>query len=307
MARNTPRKNPSSRQGKPATVRPGSRLTLPAPRDFHFAATVTSYGYCALKPNQWDQAAATLHSALRDASGQLVSVQITCDGAAHRLSIRCDRLLDRRDATLVKRQVRRMLRLDQDVATFWARHPQACAKRFGRLIRSATLFEDMVRTITSCNVAWANTKTMNQRLCEHVGEGGFPLPSQLAKLTPARLKQLCKVGYRAPWIIELARAFDDGAIDPAKLESPDRTTDELFGEIRKLSGFGPYATANVLMCLGRFDHVPIDSEAYRLWRNRTGDTTASPTAMDRAIREHYAQYRPWDFLAYWFDLWHDGA
>ena len=78
-------------------------------------------------------------------------------------------------------------------------------------MRSPTFFEDVIKTVTSCNVTWPSTVVMNIRLCEVVGRGGaFPTPRRLARTRPATLRARCRVGYRDQRIIELSRMFASG-------------------------------------------------------------------------------------------------
>ncbi len=199
-----------------------------------------------------------------------------------------------------------MLRLEEDLAEWRKLHPEARRRGFGRLIRSASLFEDMVKTITGCNVTWRNTITMNRLMAEKFGEGAFPSPAELARLKPSRLKEIARVGYRAERIIGLARRFEEGSLDAAWFESAGRPTEELREGLLAIDGFGPYATANMLQLLGRYDHVPIDTETYRHYCLRYNvDRPAKPTVLDAQIRAHYDRYAPYQFLAYWFDLWRD--
>ncbi|MEM9352758.1 MAG: endonuclease III domain-containing protein [Planctomycetota bacterium] len=174
------------------------------------------------------------------------------------------------------------------------------------MFRSPSLFEDMVKTITGCNVTWRNTIRMNQLLVDRVGKGAFPSPELLAPLTPSKLKARCKVGYRAARIVRLARAFCDGEIDPVWYESTDRTTEELREALLRLEGFGPYAAANMLQLLGHYDHVPIDTETYRHFCHVTGVTRPkNDKELDPLILARYERYAPFQFIAYWFELWRD--
>src|SRR5207244_2019680 len=90
-------------------------------------------------------------------------------------------------------QLRRMLRLDEDdahVRDFHKIDPRWKRTGRARLFRSPTLFEDVLKTVTSCNITWPGTVAMNRRLCEVVGRetpGGlltFPLPGALARTRP---------------------------------------------------------------------------------------------------------------------------
>lgn len=52
------------------------------------------------------------------------------------------------------------------VAQFQRMHPRARQAGFGRLFRSPTLFEDMLKSILLCNCGWGRTLSMCRALCE---------------------------------------------------------------------------------------------------------------------------------------------
>lgn len=198
-----------------------------------------------------------------------------------------------------------MLRLDEDFRRWHRIHPAARRARFDRLFRSPTLFEDMVKTITGCNVSWPNTMRMNALLCEHVGDGGFPTPRQLAAVSVETLKRRCKVGYRAQRIVGLAKQVVRGQLEPDQFENRSCPTREIFDELKRLHGIGPYAAANICQHLGRYDLLAIDSETYRHFRQQHGVATPKdPKKLHPLIESTYERFAPYQFLAYWFELWH---
>ena len=282
----------------------GSILTVAVGKDFDLARTVCSYGYFVLAPNRWEPAGrggGILHRPLRDGRGVVVQCRIAQSGS--RLKIRCHRRVARAHHGLLKRQVVRMLRVEEDQSGWWAKHPAAAEAGFGRIFRSPTLFEDIVKTITGCNVAWANTKSMNRRLCEHVGRGGdFPTPVELAAWSPKQLARRCRVGYRAERIVRLAQDVCERRLSMDWFERPDRCTDQLLEALRKIHGIGPYAARNILQALGRYDRVPVDSETVRLFREKHGLEAKAAEVERRAVRR-YRRYAPYQFKAYWFSLW----
>lgn len=289
---------------RPTTV--ASRLSLPVPDDLDLKRVVCSYGYFLLAPNCWDIDDCSFTRPFRCDAGvtQVRVTQRSERGSA--LSLASSLTLSRCDQQQIKRQIRRMLRLEEDLAAWSRLHRAARRRGFGRAFRSPTLFEDLVKTITGCNVTWRNTMNMNRRLVERVGRGAFPSTEQLARQTPSRLKQSCRVGYRAARIIALARAFDRGQLDPDWFESPDRETAELREALLRLEGFGPYATANALQLLGRYDYLPIDTETYRHYCHVTGtERPKNDKMLDPLIHERYDRYRPYQFLAFWFEIWRD--
>ncbi|MEO1496817.1 MAG: endonuclease III domain-containing protein [Planctomycetota bacterium] len=293
-----------------------TRLRLSVPADFSLAQAVCSYGYFLLAPNRWRPGEQAYERRFQPAE---LSVANPAGGNAHvfvsvvqprgvgsPLAVRCDRALASAESVGLRRVLRRTLRLDTDLAAWFRRSATARRRGFGRLFRSPTLFEDMVKTITNCNVAWPSTVRMNRLLVDRLGDGAFPTPAQLARLTPSRLKARCGVGYRAKRIVGLARRFDSGDLDPAWFESPERSVDELRTAIRALDGFGPYATANVLQLLGHYEHLPIDTETIRLFCKLTGtDRPSNDVHLHVAIERRYARYGRHRFLAYWFELWRD--
>ncbi|MEM1109210.1 MAG: endonuclease III domain-containing protein [Planctomycetota bacterium] len=285
-------------------------LTITPPPRFDLHRAVCSYGYFILAPNHWIIDKKVLYRPLRTSAGRLVHTVIRQrkDG---KLAVRCDRDVPRKEHAVVKQQISRMFRFDEDYRGWRKVHPLAKKRRFDRMFRSPTLFEDMVKTITSCNVTWRNTIVMNKMMTQHVGHGGFPTPEQLADFGEQRLKDKCKVGYRADRIIRLARRVADGGLDLEWFESPERTSEELYDAFLDLHGIGPYAAGNLCHLVGRYDRLAIDTETYRHFclhynvKRPKGDDAKGLKRLHAKIEKHYGQYAPYQFLAYWFELWED--
>ena len=76
-------------------------------------------------------------------------------------------------------------------------------------------------------------------------------------------------------------------------------------QLTRIHGVGPYAANNLCMLLGRYDRLAIDTETYRHFEQVHGiDTSARDTAVHQRIEQHYAAYCPYQYLVYWFELWH---
>lgn len=279
-------------------------FTLALPRDFDLRRAVASYGYFMLAPNQWDAGQRVLRRPLRGDGDRVIHATIAARG--DRLGVHCSPTPSRQERAGLARQVRRMLRIDEDLRPWYAVQPAARRRRFGRLFRSPTLFEDIVKTITGCNVTWRQTIAMNARLCALDADGAFPTELQLAALSPATLKRRCPVGYRAQRIVRLARDVRDGRIDLEAIERDAAAGIDVYDRLRAIHGIGPYAAANICHHLGRYDRIAIDTETYRHYCTTTGVARPGPRQvrrLDDAIRAHYDRYRPYQFLAYWFELW----
>lgn len=287
------------------------RITLPTPADFDLGAAVCSHGFFVLAPNQWDPASRTLGTVIT--LDETTAVQITlreADRQHLRLDSRSSLPADYR-ATL-RRAVGRMLRLEESLAPFHAlceQHPshQAAARtRFGRLLRSPTLFEDCVKVICTCNVAWRQTVAMVERIVESWGvptpDGrarGFPTPSLLAAVPIDEMKRTARVGYRAGFIHELADQVAGSRLDLGAIEAFVGTSEELHRQLRGIRGIGPYAAAHLAMLLGRYDRLAVDTELVRFFGDRHPRLRPTPAR----IQAYYRRWHPYEFLAYWYELW----
>lgn len=281
-------------------------FTLACPPGFALPLAVCSYGYFLLEPNRWQPGTRTLDRALHGEDDRVVRVTIA-QHEPRALRVRCDSPITTNERAALTGQITRMLRLDQPaeiVRRFQRMYPAAKKAGFGWMFRSPTLFEDIVKTMTGCNVTWTSTMRMNRLLCEHVGRGAFPTPAQLARLRPSWVKQRCKVGYRAERIVRLARDVDAGKLDLAWFDDRDHGTDEVFDRLTDIYGIGEYAAGNICQLLGRYDRLAIDTETYRHFEEEHGASRGdNPKELHPRIERHYARFAPYQFLAYWFDLW----
>lgn len=306
----------------------GSRLTIQVPADFVLSRDVCSYGYFLLAPNHWDVKTQTFTRALHLAAGpaKVVLAQPTRGrptptpgnqhlffphraGAPIRAAF--DRALSRYEQAEARRQIARMLRLDEDeshAARFHALDPRWKPSGRCRLLRSPTLFEDVVKTVTSCNVTWPSTVNMNRRLCEVLGKGGaFPTALRMARARPGTLRARCRVGYRDQRLVELAgmfvaRAGRSAEVDEARLADPATTDDEVFAFLKTLPGIGPYAAGNIMMLLGRYSRLAIDSETFSHAKTVLGMKGADG-ALTRKLTAYYEPFGPFKFKSYWFERW----
>src|SRR5437870_6801631 len=118
-----------------------------------------------------------------------------------------------------------MFRLDDDLREFyqavtadpdfaWVAHEGA-----GRLLRSPTVFEDLVKMICTTNCSWALTKKMVSGLVNELGrESGdgrksFPTAATMAEQRVKFFTDKVRAGYRAPYLKELAQRVASGALD----------------------------------------------------------------------------------------------
>ena len=279
-----------------------SPLTIPAPPGYLFHRDFCSYGYFLLDPNRWDPARRTLTRPLNLEGGAAVLTIAQPEGKSGPVRAVADRALTRREKAEATAMLRRMLSLDDaGVAEFHRLDPRWKKTGRGRLMRSPTFFEDVVKTVTSCNVAWPSTIIMNRKLCEAFNPA-FPTPQELARKRPATLRARCSVGYRDKRLVELAKLAASGHLDAQWFEDPATPDDALLAALLDLPGIGPYAAANIMQLLGRYHRLPLDSESVRHGRTVLGFTGTEKQVMAR-VDAHFAPFGPHRFRSYWFELW----
>jgi 3-methyladenine DNA glycosylase/8-oxoguanine DNA glycosylase len=110
------------------------------------------------------------------------------------------------------------------------------------------------------------------------------------------------VGYRDARIVDLARLCARGAIDEARLCDPATPEATVRAELIELPGIGPYAAANLMQLVGRYGHIPLDSESVRHGRSVLG-FKGTPAQVMKRVDRHFAPYGPHKFRSYWFELW----
>lgn len=287
-------------------------ITFATPREFSFRRTIISHGWCQLLPFKIDdekwQLTRTLD--LQDAG----PVTITISAIKRALVIRTSRRLNQAATKRVVSDVRHMLRLDDNIAEFYRIIAEdndfnwIPTQGAGRLLRSPTVFEDLVKMICTTNCSWALTQKMVTGLVENLGRQStngdrtFPTPEAMALMPLKFYVNEVRAGYRSEYLKLLADRVASGELDvEAWLTSPLPTL-ELMKEMRGVKGVGPYAAENLLKLLGRYDGLALDSwtrAKFFLVRNNGRKTT------DKKIARYYSRFKEWRGLALWCDMTRD--
>lgn len=290
-----------------------NRFSVAPPPDFDFRATVQSHGWCQLAPFVVQENGRALGWPARIAKKRLVRVEVSQPagrGGPVEVEIGGTHAgVSKPTRATIEASVRRMLRLDEDLSEFHtlcrAAGPpfdRAATGGFGRLLRSPTLFEDLVKVLATTNTAWSGTRAMVARLVAITDGVAFPTPAEVAALGAARLRSEGRWGYRAGYLAALAERIDSGALDLAAWEEWPGSTEELANEIRDLPGFGPYAVSQVLALLGRYDRIGVDS-VFRSFVLRRHFPRARKAPSTRRMLAVYNDWGSWRFLAYWWEVW----
>jgi 3-methyladenine DNA glycosylase/8-oxoguanine DNA glycosylase len=117
-------------------------------------------------------------------------------------------------------------------------------------------------------------------------------------------RDVARAGYRGPYLSSLARSVADGELDLEALgrATPDELPDEVLEQrLLELPGVGPYAAAHIMMTLGRYSRLILDSWSRPTYAKRIGRKAVS----DRAIERRFKQYGPFAGLAFWLVLTRD--
>ena len=285
---------------------------LPARLPFSLPAVVRSHGWIQLAPFETlgDQGAFRYVDLL--SSGKVVDLRLSPAPSGVSLSVGEDLLAS--ELQEIQSKLAWMLGLDQDFSDFYAlasREPKLASvveQARGRILRSPTFFEDVIKTILTTNTAWGGTKRMVSALVDHLGsplpsEPGrraFPSPSQVALLDEDALRNRIRLGYRAPYVLEIAHAVDEGSLDLEAFKTSDLPTPELRARLLAIKGVGGYAAANLLMLLGRYDYLPVDSWAIKVVSHEWYEGQPIGPSQVEAAFEPWGE---WKGLAYWFWDW----
>ncbi len=296
---------PSSAGSIPAVA------SIPVPLNFNFQSTVVSHGWYLLAPTRWSRTDHILHR-VEILGGKPKTIAITCvEDSRPRLSGQAGlpvlHIEGASDSPELRAKMTRMFQLAVDIAEFIVAardspdHVWVEAAGFGRLLCGSTLFEDVVKIITTTNTTWRQTMRMVELLVEKCGRGGaFPEPKDVARFDVDRLQRECRLGYRAKSIHALANGIVSGSIDPRAIADPSQTTEELFESYRKLPGIGPYGAAHLLAMDGRHDFIAVDSEFRRFVRDHY---YKGRRVSDKTMLRRYKKWERWKYLAYWSELW----
>ena len=278
--------------------------------------TIVSHGVADLPPNRIDEEARTLETTVAVLRGRPQTV-IVREGRGGKAAVtgpagkRSEAVLD---------GVRHMLRIDEDLSEFYAlaaEDPDLAwvTQGAGRLMRSQTVYEDVVKTICTTNTAWGGTVRMVSAIVEHLGEpavGGpgegpfgyaFPSPAAMAAAPESFYRDVARTGYRGAYLRSLAESVASGETDLEELavadpeELPD---DEVAARLLALPGVGPYAAAHIMMLIGRYSRLVLDS-----WTRPKYASLNGRKAKDTAIERRFRRYGRYSGLAFWLFLTRD--
>ena len=285
--------------------------------------TLVSHGIASLPPMRLDEEARTLELTLAVPGGSPRMVRVLENPAPDRrgrVEI-AGRLPGRAAVEALVATLRYMLRLDEDVSALYATAAGDAELAWiragaGRMLRSPTVFEDVVKTLCTTNCSWSATERMVSALVEHLGAPApqapqtgvagraFPSPEAMAAAEPSFYKEVARAGYRGPYLSSLAHSVASGAVDLellAHASSKELTDDQVEAQLLALPGIGPYAAAHVMMLVGRSSRLILDSWTRPTYARLAGRRSVT----DSAIVRRFRRYGTYAGLAFWLFLTRD--
>jgi len=211
----------------------------------------------------------------------------------------------------IVRDVRHMMRLDDDLDEFYT--AMSADSEFawitnegaGRLLRSPTVFEDLVKMICTTNCSWALTEKMVNGLVNELGRASddgrksFPDAETMAQQSTDFYRDKIRAGYRAPYLKELAQRVASKELNVESWLSNSAPLSDLIKQMKGVKGVGNYAAENLLKLVGRYDGLALDSwTRAQFARARNNGRAAS----DKKILRFYARFNSWRGLALWCDM-----
>jgi N-glycosylase/DNA lyase len=276
--------------------------------NFSFRSTIYSHGWCELAPFEIDETEWRLSYVFRNGTGKKPIAGSISEEAGR---LRIDLESKPASGGKIIDDVRHVLRLDDDLGGLYEavsgheRLNWVAKKSAGRLLRSPTVFEDLVKTICTTNCSWGLTKSMVTNLVEKLGEPAargkraFPTPEAMASVSADFYRNEIRAGYRSPYFVELAEAVAGGKLNPQDWLASELPTPELKKEMKKVKGVGDYAAENLLKLVGRYDGLALDSWLRSQFYKNHNKAKPCP---DKKIERYYKKFGKWRGLVIWCDM-----
>ena len=273
--------------------------------------TIFSHGWIQLAPFYMLENNKNILWALNFPSIGGVMVEISCNITSNTVIAKVNQSIADSEASNLRTKLQWMFRSNESFDQFWdqckndSKMFKIAEQKAGALLRSGSLFEDVIKTLCTVNCTWTNTKMMIGNLCKNFGEpvqdGSdkyfcFPPPNIIASASLGDLRKV-NLGFRSSWIHNFAICVSEGKIDLESWQKVNNPSD-LRDQLLSIPGVGPYVADHILVMLGHYDYIPIDSIAKNILSSVTNESI-SLIRMNAKMR--YQKWGKNQFLAYHFE------
>jgi 3-methyladenine DNA glycosylase/8-oxoguanine DNA glycosylase len=267
--------------------------------------TINSHGFADLSPMRLDEQQRTLETTVRIPGAKSRRIRIGPGGRGRATVTVLGPAVGAKVSNGILAAVRYILRLDADLSGFYrlaAADPDFTwvTSGAGRMLRSQTVFEDVVKTICTTNCSWALTVKMVNAMVSELGDPPagsvrdpiartFPSPATMAERPEAFFREVVRAGYRAPHFVALSRAVASGDLDLERLQRATRaelSDPEVEATLLAIPGVGPYAAAHIMMTLGRHSRLILDSWSRPKYARLIGKRSVKDSTIVRRFRPY---------------------
>lgn len=112
-------------------------------------------------------------------------------------------------------------------------------------------------------------------------------------------KDRVRLGYRAGYIYELSARINSGGLNLNDLINTSTSTAEVKKRLIEIKGVGNYAAASMLMLLGRYDQIPVDTVFRSFMKVKYFKNKQFSEEEGLSIYEEWGR---WKYLAYWNEM-----
>jgi N-glycosylase/DNA lyase len=291
------------------------KIVIPTPEDFSFKSTVFSHGWSDLLPFELNLRPLQIGYTLQLTDGTICHMRVS-QSVSGQLDVELKDTPSDQQITEIITKIKRMFRLTENFDEFYRMAGNSeqfkwiAALGAGRMLRSASLWEDMVKMLCTTNCTWRLTQIMVENLVKKLGQApendktsnwsnAFPDAAVVAGCSEDILRNEIKMGYRAPYLLIFARQIVNGQLKLEAFEEEGLTTSDLYKMLRSVKGFGDYAVSNLLKLLGHYDQLGADSWSRKKFYEKYNKSLACP---DTEIQKHYEKFGKWAGLFFWMNV-----
>jgi len=293
-----------------------TKIIIPAEKPYIFTSTLRSHGWVSLLPNIHDENVESFSRVERLSSGKVVNLYISSSEAPYPeilITVKHDGKLQPGLQNEIKNRVAYMLRLNENLQGFYDLCRKSGNKRKnltegkGYLLRSPEVFEDLVKVICTTNIQWGGTKRMVRELVDSFGSPfpgelplrSFPTPESISAVSLEEFKNRVRLGYRAGYVYELSTRISSGELKLNDLLDISTPSTEIKRQLLAIKGVGNYAAASMLMLLGRYDQIPVDTVFRQFIKEKYFQEKQFSEEEGLRIYEKWGE---WKYLAYWNEM-----